>query len=116
MEFLKLKDDRDRERDNSQSISSSDQKNNLSLLDINNAISNYPSLLKSGHISIAGWTAGLLYLIYWLPQLIIINYVWGKACINSGVVTPYPLKPDDITNLVIVMCAGGLHSLFKGKD
>jgi len=92
------------------------QKPQLALLEIDRILSMSSNIFKSGYVPLAGWTAGFLFLVYWFPQIIIATYVWGWACIESGRVTPFPIRPDEIMNLVYVMCAGGVHSLFKGKS
>lgn len=87
------------------------QKPRLSLLSIFQTLATSPNLFKSGYISLAGWTSGFLVLCYYFPQLMIMTYVWGKASIIAGQCEPFPMRPDDILNLVYVMCAGGVHSL-----
>lgn len=62
-----------------------------------------------------GWTSGFLILLYYAPQIIIVTYVWGKACYMTGIVKPYPIKPDDILNLVWLLFGFGGYALANKK-
>lgn len=72
-----------------------------------------PNVFKGGWIPLAGWSAGFLFMLYYFPQLIILTYVWGKNCISTGVITPFPMKPDEILNLVYVMFGFGTHHIIN---
>lgn len=89
------------------------QKPQLAGIEVERILAMSANVFKSGYIPCAGWTAGFLMLVYYLPQLIVMNYVWAKASIVAGHCLPFPMKPDDILNLVYVMCAGGVHSIFS---
>lgn len=91
------------------------QKPAMALIEVNRLFAMSTDFFKSAYIPLAGWTAGFLMLAYYFPQIVIITYVWGGECISTGIVKPFPMKPDDILNLVYVMCAGGVHSLFNTK-
>ncbi len=67
----------------------------------------------SSHIVLLGWTCGFLILLYYLPQIIIITLVWGANCIRTGIITPFPMKPDDLLNLVYLLITSGVYSLAK---
>jgi hypothetical protein len=69
------------------------------------------SIFVSGWQPLIGWTAGFLVLLYYAPQIIITTFVWGGNCIDSGMITPFPMKPDDILNLVWLLFGFGVHSL-----
>ena len=69
------------------------------------------SIFVSGWQPLIGWTAGFLILLYYAPQIIIATIVWGGNCLESGIVTPFPMKPDDILNLVWLLFGFGVHSL-----
>ena len=60
-----------------------------------------------------GWSAGFLILLYYAPQIVITTWVWGTACFASGIVAAYPMKPDDILNLVYLLLGFGTYSLFR---
>lgn len=62
---------------------------------------------NSGWIALLGWTCGFLILLYYAPQIIIITYVWGKHCINHDVATTFPMKSDEILNLVYLLFGMG---------
>jgi len=80
----------------------------------NNAImASSSSLFNSGWQPLIGWTAGFLVLAYYFPQILIITYVWGHNCVNTGVVSPFPMKADDILNLVYLLFGFGTYSLAR---
>lgn len=60
-----------------------------------------------------GWTAGFLIFLYYAPQIIIITIVWGGNCLDSGIVRPFPMKPDELLNLVWLLFGFGGYSLIK---
>lgn len=91
------------------------QKPQLEQLKTNEILASASSLFKSGWISLIGWTAGFLVLLYYLPQLIIVTYIWAKASLVSGIIAPYPIKPDDILNLVWLLFGFGGYSLIQRK-
>ena len=64
---------------------------------------------------LVGWTAGFLILIYYAPQIMIITYVWGCNCLDTRVVTPFPMKPDELLNLVWLLFGFGGYSLIKRR-
>lgn len=95
------------------------QKPNMALLEVDRILSMSNNLFKSGFIPLSGWTAGFLLLVYYLPQLMVMHYVWARHAIDTGSCSPFPMKPDDLLHLVYVMCAGGIHNIFSkltGKD
>lgn len=80
----------------------------------NNAIfASASNVFTSGWQPLIGWTSGFLVLLYYAPQIIITTYVWGTGCIDTGVVTPFPMKPDDILNLIWLLFGFGGYSLGK---
>src|ERR1700722_4441958 len=89
------------------------QKPNLALLENERLLVMSSNFFKSAYIPMAGWTAGFLLLCYYLPQIIVVNYIWAKTSLDAGLCLPFPMKPDDILHLVYVMCAGGVHNIFS---
>lgn len=73
------------------------------------------SLFVSGWQPLIGWTSGFLVLLYYAPQIIIITIVWGGNCLDSGIVTPFPMKPDELLNLVWLLFGFGGYSLIKRR-
>jgi hypothetical protein len=73
------------------------------------------SLFVSGWQPLIGWTSGFLVLLYYAPQIAIITYVWGNNCINTGIVAPFPMKPDELLNLVWLLFGFGGYSLIKRR-
>ncbi len=70
-------------------------------------------IFESAWPALIGWTSGFLVLIYYAPQILIITYVWGANCIINETVTPFPMKPDDIFNLVWLLFGFGGYSIAK---
>lgn len=91
------------------------QKPVLAQLNTNAIMAAAQSIFVSGWQPLIAWTAGFLVLIYYCPQIIITTWVWGKACFLSGVVSPFPMKPDDILNLIYLLFGFGTYSLVKRK-
>lgn len=91
------------------------QQPQLAQLENNRIFAMSKELFNSGWQSLIGWTAGFLVLLYYFPQLTVATYVWSKYCINAGHVTPFPIKPDDILNLVYLLFGFGAHNLIKSK-
>jgi hypothetical protein len=73
------------------------------------------SIFVSGWQPLIGWSAGFLILLYYAPQLVIMMVVWGNNCLDAGVITQFPMKPDDLLNLVWLLFGFGGYSLVKNK-
>ena len=91
------------------------QKPQLAQLDTNKVFASSESFFKSGWSPLLGWTCGFLILVYYLPQIVIATYVWWGACLDTGIVKPFPIKPDDILNLVYLLFGFGAHSIVSKK-
>lgn len=91
------------------------QKPQLAQLENNKILSMSSNLFNSGGLALLCWTSGFLVLCYYLPQIAISTYVWGKASIAAGRCAPFPMKPDDIMNLVYVIYGYGIHHLVRKK-
>jgi hypothetical protein len=89
------------------------QKPQLAQIENNRLLSLSSNFFTSAWQPLIGWGAGFLVLLYYTPQLVIASYVWGYACVQTGTVTPFPIKPDDILNLVWLLFGFGGYSLAK---
>ncbi len=87
------------------------QKPQLSQLDVNKILASSPNQFTSGGIALITWTCGALILIYYLPIITVMLYVWSKTCIATGHITPFPMRPDELTNLVGLILAGKTHNI-----
>lgn len=106
----------DKERlEGEQKLQETLQKPQLAQLEVNKALAMSTAVFNSGWQPLIGWTSGFLVLIYYFPQIMIATYVWGGHCIDTGVVTPFPIKPDDILNLVWLLFGFGGYSLMRKK-
>ncbi len=91
------------------------QKPQLAQLDTNKVLSMSANIFTSGWQPLLGWTCGFLILLYYAPQIIIATYIWYYQCVAIGHVLPFPMKSDDILNLVYLLFGIGGYSLVKGK-
>lgn len=82
---------------------------------VNAIMAQSTSFFVSGWQPMIGWTSGFLVLIYYAPQLIIINYLWAKACLLTGEIKPFPMSPTDILNLIYLLFGFATHSLLQPK-
>lgn len=91
------------------------QKPQLAQLENNKLLVLSGKLFNSGWQPLIGWTSGACVFMYWVPQLCVANYVWATQCFAQGAVVPFPIKPDDIYNLVWLLFGFGGYSLIKKK-
>jgi hypothetical protein len=87
----------------------------LAQLETNKVLAASAHLFDSGWQPLIGWTCGFLVLMYYAPQIVIITYVWGRLCLETGVVTSFPMKADEILNLVYLLFGIGTYSIAKKK-
>lgn len=83
--------------------------------EINRTLAASLYFFNNGWQSLIGWSAGLLILVYWAPQLCVANYIWMTNALALGQVETFPIKPDDIMNLVWLVFGFGGYSLIKHK-
>lgn len=91
------------------------QKPVLAQISTNAIMAAAQSIFVAGWQPLIGWTAGFLILLYYAPQIIIITVVWGGNCLDTGVITPFPMKPDELLNLVWLLFGFGGYSLIKRR-
>lgn len=89
------------------------QKPRLSQLEVNEKLAGSGNIFEAGWQPMIGWSCGFLIMLFYAPQFSIATYVWGKQCIAMGSVVPFPLKPDDMLNLVWLLFGFGGYSLVK---
>lgn len=89
------------------------QKPVLAQISTNAIMAAAQSIFVSGWQPLIGWTAGFLILLYYAPQIMIMTFVWGSACLDSGIITPFPMRPDELLNLVWLLFGFGGYSLIK---
>jgi hypothetical protein len=82
-------------------------------VDLNKIFTATANLFNSGWIPLLGWTCGFLILAYYMPQIIIATIVWGKAAVDMGSVPPFPIKSDDLMNLVYLLITSKVYNLIK---
>lgn len=87
----------------------------LAQIDMNKILASSSNIFNSGGLALICWTAGFLLLLYYFPQILVATYVWGKASIATSKCAPFPIKADDIMNLVYVIYGYGVHNLIGKK-
>lgn len=87
----------------------------LAQSNINAIIASSKSFFVSGWQPMLGWTCGFLILLFYAPQIMIITYIWGKACLHTGILKPFPMSPKDIINLVYLLFGVATHSLLQSR-
>lgn len=72
------------------------------------------SFFASAWPALTGWTAGFCIALYWIPQLLVTDYLWAIHSWRLGMVLPYPIDASDLMNLVyLVFGMGTLHIVKK---
>ena len=87
------------------------QKPQLAQLETNRLYAISSHLFVSGWAPLLGWSCGFLVLAYYMPQIMIVTWVWGNQCLDTGVIRPFPMRPDDILNLVYLLFGFGTHHI-----
>lgn len=81
---------------------------------LNEVYASSNSIFLAGGLPLLSWSCGFLILLYYAPQILIATYVWGRYCIENGIVSAFPIKSDDILNLVyLIFGFGGYHLINK---
>lgn len=91
------------------------QKPQLAQMATNSILASSSKLFISGWQPLLGWSCGLLVLLYYAPQIVISTCLWYEQCSSSGKVLPFPMKPDDLLNLVYLLFGFGVHSIATKK-
>jgi Holin of 3TMs, for gene-transfer release len=65
----------------------------------------------SGWRPFIGWIGGLCLGFYFLPQFTIAAYLWCNMCIAQGTILPYPIKADQLMELVYLLLGFGAYHI-----
>ncbi len=90
-----------------------EQKPGLAQLENNKIMLASKRLFESGWQPLIGWTSGACVALYYVPQLIVANYVWIGNCLADNKVIQFPIPSDDILNLVYLLFGFGTYHLAK---
>ena len=90
-----------------------EQKPLLAQLDNTSTMLKSKYFFESAWPALIGWTSGFLVLLYYAPQIIISTYLWTKHSLDVNEVLPFPMKPDEILNLVYLLLGFGVHSVVR---
>ena len=91
------------------------QKPQLMQLANNTIMANSKYFFESAWPSLIGWTSGFCVALYYIPQLIIVNYEWSRNILLTHVIMPFPIDPTDILNLVYLLFGFGAYHIVKKK-
>lgn len=91
------------------------QQPTMAQMKINALLAASSNTFTSGWEPLIGWTCGFLVLLYYFPQIVIATMIWGMNCYHTGIVTQFPIKADDILNLIYLLFGFGVHSIVKSK-
>lgn len=105
--------DKDRILAQSQLMSAT-QSAEVERLKTNEILAQSAKFYNSGWIATTGWTTGAMMILYWLPQLLVADYVWIGNCLATHTVLPFPISSNDIMQLVFLMF-GGFSFHYLGK-
>ena len=82
---------------------------------VNEVLASSSLWFNSSWQPLLGWTCGFLVLLYYFPQIVIATIIWGSHCFETGIVSPFPIKADDILNLIYLLFGFGIHNLISKK-
>jgi hypothetical protein len=91
------------------------QKPVLTQLANNATMLNSKYFFESAWPSLIGWTAGFCVALYYIPQLMVLNYEWSRRVLVEHIITPFPIDPTDILNLVYLLFGFGAYHIAKKK-
>lgn len=91
------------------------QKPVLAQLENNRLMAMSAHFFESAWPALIGWTSGACVALYYIPQLIIANYLWAKMSIDANIIYPFPIPADDIMNLVYLLFGFGTFHIAKKK-
>lgn len=91
------------------------QKRGMAQLENNRLMISSGKFFESAWPALVGWTSGFCVALYWIPQLLVANLIWAQECLDTGRVTPFPIDPTDILNLVYLLFGFGTYHLVKKK-
>lgn len=70
---------------------------------------------ESAWPSLIGWTSGACVALYYIPQLLVVNYEWARNVLTTHTIMPFPIDPTDILNLVYLLFGFGAYHIVKKK-
>ena len=73
------------------------------------------AMFQSSWRPLLGWTAGACLALYYIPQILLTEYFWALQCIAKNAVVPFPMKADDILNLVYILLGFGAYRMIEKK-
>lgn len=92
-----------------------EQKRGLAQLENNRLMIQSAEFFQSAWPALIAWTAGACIALYYIPQLVILNYLWIKQSIELQTFIAFPLDPTDILNLIYLLFGFGVHNVIKNK-
>lgn len=84
-------------------------------------IQNNRLMILSGHFfnfgwqPLTGWTAGFCFALYWVPQLLVANYIWVSSCLQQHAIIGFPINPQDLFHLLYLLFGAGAMNFAHKK-
>jgi len=82
---------------------------------VNVADANSINLFQSLWRPLLGWTAGACVALYYIPQIVLTEYVWFLQCLAQHQVIKFPMPSDEIMNLVYILLGFGAYRMIEKK-
>ncbi len=89
------------------------QKSDAATADVNKVNAQDPRFFESGWRPMIGWTSGACIALYYVPQLILANFIWYTMCMSQHKILPFPIEPTDILNLVYLLLGFGTYKTIE---
>lgn len=78
-------------------------------------IKGFDRIFDSKWRPLIGWTCGACIALYYIPQILIADYLWIKLSVQKNDILPFPIKSDDILNLVYILLSWGTLKTVEKK-
>jgi hypothetical protein len=91
------------------------EKPTLAQIGVNKILATSSNIFKSGFMPLIGWTSGFCIALYWIPRLSFTDYYWIDLCIQTHKLIDYPIKPDELYNLLWLIFGFGGYRLIDKK-
>lgn len=87
----------------------------LAQIENNRIMAMSANFFESAWPALIGWTSGFCVALFYIPQILMADYIWFVHCINANEFEPFPMDPEEILNLVYLLFGFGTYHLVKKK-
>lgn len=89
------------------------QSPNLATIELNKKNSEHKSKFVAGWRPYIGYVAGTCIGLFYIPQLILANYLWYNACLKLDALVPFPMSDKALMELVYVLLGFAGYRTFE---